>query len=184
MGAREFVLSGKLTGMATIAMHRTRDVAYSSTLPKHGIGAELGVLAGRNAASLWSATSPKTMFLVDNWRHASAERGTVELMAKAEPRLKVVTADSVSWLKEQASGSLDWAYLDTTHWYDDTCRELHELLRVVRQGGVIAMHDFVIEPPTWRGGVVIPALVAIAHGAMQPIAVTNERFPTIFCKVI
>ena len=164
-----------------IRMYGTRRLAYE-LLPKAAVGCECGVLRGDNALDLLGVTEPRTLYLVDDWSHPHCRRETLELLARHVPALQVVTATAAEWLSAQPEGSLDWCYLDTRHWFEDTCSELPAMLHAVRPGGVLAFHDFVIEPGAWRGGVVIPILTAIAERHMRPSAVTNERFPTIFCE--
>ena len=165
-----------------IRMIATRRKAYSEVLPLNGRGAECGVQAGENLVDLLSGAKPAKCWAVDVWDTQLCQRGRVELMAAADKRLEVVTSRADKWLSSLPKATLDWCYLDTTHWFDDTCSELTAMLHAVRPGGVLGFHDFVIEAPSWRGGVVIPVLMAIAERVVRPIAVTNERFPSIFLE--
>lgn len=171
-----------LRNYPVIRMIATRRKAYAEVLPLKGRGAECGVLAGENLADLLSGANPSKLWAVDLWDAPLCQRGKVELMAAADKRIEIVTSRADKWLSGLPKAFLDWCYLDTTHWFDDTCLELTAMLHAVRPGGVLGFHDFVIEAPSWRGGVVIPVLMAIAERVVRPIAVTHERFPSIFLE--
>lgn len=160
----------------------TRRNAYPLILPAGAQrGAELGVMQGENARDLLDARRAKTLWLVDDWSNPHASRKAVENLIADRPEAEIVTADADAWLRSLQAGSLDWAYLDTTHWRENTERELDAMIHAVRPGGIVACHDFCVFH-LWGGGVVLPVLEAITAGRLRPIAITNEVFPSIFCE--
>lgn len=124
-------------------------------LPKHAIAAELGVHAGENAYKLYELTNPKYLYLVDIWNwEAKAhelwwydESGSVahqKAINRFEPfsNVEIAKVYSYDFLARLPDEHLDWVYLDTSHLYEDTFKEL-ELLRIkVKPGGLIAGHDY------------------------------------------
>jgi methyltransferase family protein len=54
----------------------------------------------------------------------------------------VEVASSYEWLECQPDESLDWIYLDSTHIYDGTKRELKLLNRKLRETGLICGDDW------------------------------------------
>lgn len=160
---------------------QTRRDAYPLLLPPDSIGAELGVMIGENARDLLDAQRTRKLFLVDDWSNPFCNRGTVENLIAGKEGIEIVSSDAARWLESLEAGSLDWAYLDTTHWLENTVRELPAMIHAVKPGGIIATHDFCIHA-LWQGGIVVPFLDAIARGLLAPLAVTLDAFPSLFCR--
>jgi hypothetical protein len=134
-------------------------------MPKGGVCAEVGVFKGDYSLDILRVTRPRELHLIDPWwtvadtydhtwvagadwygqqgvpdTRSAFER--VERLAAQHPECVVHVGRSQDVLPKFADGYFDWVYLDSSHNYDDTVEEL-ELLRVkVRQGGVIAGHDY------------------------------------------
>jgi predicted O-methyltransferase YrrM len=58
---------------------------------------------------------------------------------QGDPRF--VQMDTVEYLKTLRAESVDFIFLDSSHEYDATLRELQEIERVLVPNGVLAMHD-------------------------------------------
>lgn len=127
------------------------------TLPKHSLGAELGVFEGTFSDEILRRVQPAMLFLVDLFAgmvaSGDADGANVHnadmcgmyhaLRARHAPRdVMVVRANSWVWLKDRPRHSLDWVYIDTDHTYQTTVAELSAALHAVRPGGVIAGHDY------------------------------------------
>lgn len=131
-------------------------------LPRGGVGAEIGVFTGVFSEFLIEQTAPREFYLVDAWDVGGAsawepppdapwsayvDHGNLTYeAARCAARARagghpVITARSVDWLASRPDHSLDWVYLDTTHRYGDTMKELAALSRVVRPDGIIAGDD-------------------------------------------
>jgi hypothetical protein len=141
--------------------------------PKGGIGVELGVFTGRFSEVLVRATVPKKLFLVDGWSkiygsqfpdwgsytdygRLSTEAALKLVSARAQllgGDIEIVEETSTAWLAGQAEQSLDWAYLDTSHAYADTLRELTLLKKALKPNGVILGDDCRIDPQHRHHGV-------------------------------
>ena len=128
------------------------------SLPKHSIGAELGVFAGDFSAEIIKRVQPFAFYMVDlfegtirsgdqngeNMRtlHMGDQYEVLTRRMAFNHQTVVCRQDSVSWLRHQMSDLLDWLYIDSSHLFEHTRDELHEAFRVVKSGGFICGHDF------------------------------------------
>lgn len=132
------------------------------------VGAELGVFKGAFLDYLLS-TNPKKLYAVDPWYRLSAEwpwasgdKSTVkaliaildeyqsEIAAKlVEPRVEY----SIEFLAGLSDNSLDWVYIDSSHQYEETARELSLCERKIKKGGFIIGDDYVSDPAHRHHGV-------------------------------
>ena len=161
--------SGEAPGLPTLAdtpYQAERAQMLIRLLPRHSIGAEVGVFRGEFAASILRAIAPKELYLVDPWDLAYGEtypdwgdyteRGALRTDAafaetvsrtssQAKTRVHIVKNFSEAWLRTMPDAYFDWIYLDSTHQYDDTLREL-ELCRLkIKPEGIICGHDYEID---------------------------------------
>lgn len=166
-----------------IANYANRESLYEAVLPREAIGAELGVERGVNAAALWRITEPRELHLVDSWLDSDQPRwqAEVEQWGLERDAVHVHRLDAVEWLTQLPPRSLDWVYLDTTHWLENTRRELAALRGKVTQ--IIAGHDF-CHNRQWQWGVVQAVIEAIQHGWLECIGLTtDEDYPSFACRV-
>lgn len=148
-----------------IVEHRLDERAeLVNLLPKHSVGAELGVYTGVFSEYLISQVQPAKIFLVDAWDcvcggthypvgegwaeyvdHGrisfEACRAAVRLRAQRAASAEVVTACSVAWLVAQPPASLDWVYIDTDHSYETTTDELYACVGAIKPDGMICGDD-------------------------------------------
>jgi hypothetical protein len=110
-----------------------------SLLPRHGVVAEIGVKKGKLAAEILRVAQPTTLHLVDKAPDQIGARFDSEISAG---RVILHGGMSTEVLAALPEGLFDWVYLDTSHTYEDTRRELDECARVVKGTGYIAGHDF------------------------------------------
>jgi methyltransferase family protein len=132
-------------------------------LPKRAIGAELGVFRGHFAAHLLRIAQPRELHLIDGWWELYGERfpewannrSTRDTYAEARrmvDRWRKNTdcafhiGDDLTILERFPDQYFDWVYLDTTHQYGQTRRELAVLDRKVKRTGLIAGHDWQEDP--------------------------------------
>ena len=148
---------------------RERRAFLDAVLPKRGVGAELGVFKGHLTPVLVDVAQPTRLYAVDpwyrldpSWTWARGHRSTALGLASALRRshdaidagvVQICVEFDDAFLAALPDASLDWAYLDTTHQYDDTVRELDLLARKVRRGGVIAGDDWHSDPTHRHYGV-------------------------------
>jgi len=148
---------------------------FLAMLPKGTVGAELGVFKGEFSADILRVAQPRELHLVDSWwtewgecypdwgeytdfgalgtrdcyeqtlRSVEAERGSTDVI--------VHVGDDVAYLESLADGALDWSYLDSSHGYEHTRRELDALRRKTKSNGVITGHDWQEDPAHLHHGV-------------------------------
>ena len=152
---------------ATTPFQKERAKMLSLLLRKGSVGAELGVFRGEFSVSIIRAVTPSELYLVDPWDLAYGEtypdwgdyteRGTLptaralaetasRMSSQDMTRVHIVKDYSQSWLPKMPDAYFDWIYLDSTHNYDDTVKELELCRRKVKPEGVICGHDFETNP--------------------------------------
>jgi hypothetical protein len=139
------------------------------------VGAELGVFTGLFAAVIVETVRPSVLHLVDPWWLKYGERypdwgaytagGTLPTRiahdaaaaraAAAAPGcdVRIHVSTSTDWLHGLADASLDWAYVDSTHYYRDTLEELDLLARKIRPDGIVVGDDWRPDPADPHHGV-------------------------------
>ena len=134
-------------------------------IPKNGIIAELGVDQGDFSNKILSNTHPEKLYLIDTWaskRYNKNKMNHVRRRFQKEidtGRVIIVRGKSETELKKFEDGYFDWVYIDTAHSYQQTVKEL-ELCRLkVKDGGIIAGHDYC------RGNI----KKALAYGVVQAV---------------
>jgi Methyltransferase domain len=135
--------------------------ALLDLLPKHSVVAEIGVSKGDYSQKILSITEPKQLHLIDAWAN-EAYRDLGDLVRNRFAReidlVQVVIHEGYSTkiLPGFADGYFDWVYIDTSHDYENTVKELELARRKVKTGGLIAGHDYVLGhwPTRTRYGVI------------------------------
>jgi|GEM_PF-622918 len=143
--------------------------------PKEGVGAELGVYRGHFAEILVRELKPKRIYLVDGWRkfgekfswgQNSPYTGFGKLTTKyalEETKLRmlhyldhsnvVIVEGLIEDFLKLVPEKLDWVYLDSSHSYEATLRELKLISLVLKPDGVIMGDDFKPDPTHQHHGV-------------------------------
>jgi methyltransferase family protein len=159
-------------------------------LPRHSVGAEVGVFAGDFSATILAIVKPRVMYLVDEWREGAvvtcggeAIEG-VELFRRINERfqdriatnvVQVIRGTSHVVAEKFADASLDWVYVDADHSFEAVLRDLRAYYPKVRPHGWIAGHDYVATSPTGRRYGVIEAVYEFYRTAsVTPIARTED----------
>ena len=139
-------------------------------LPKNGVGAELGVQHGHFTRQLFDLTAPVRLHLVDPWyllgkewyweegRRRSTIAGLQEVLGEFEDELVSGRAvleigDDLDFLAAIPDRYFDWVYIDSSHDYEHTTRELGLLEAKIKPGGVIAGDDWIEDPDHGHHGV-------------------------------
>ena len=117
-------------------------------LQKNGIVAELGVDIGDFSNKIISFTNPKKLYLIDKWDSVGHNKNKMNYITKRFQEeidagiVIVIRGTSEKELRKFENGYFDWVYIDTSHSYTQTMEEL-ELCRIkVKNGGIIAGHDY------------------------------------------
>ena len=117
-------------------------------MPSNAIVAEVGVDEGNFSEKILSLTQPKVLHLVDAWgsqRFGEEKFNKVRNRFGAEmERGQVVIHRGISWdeLQKFPDGYFDWIYLDTSHTYEGTAKELEVSRLKVKPDGLISGHDY------------------------------------------
>jgi len=148
------------------------------------VGAEIGTRDGTFAKVLCEKNRDLHLYCVDPWCEYSTR--TQEVMdsfyEKAKQTLapfpcKLVRQPSLEAAREFPDGELDFVYIDGNHLFDFAIRDIIEWTEKVREGGIIAVHDY--DP--FVGYDVIHAVNAYtAAHKIDPWYVTRELEPTAF----
>ena len=124
-------------------------------MPKNGIVAELGVEKGLYARYIADRNTPNELHLIDVWDECPApwpsreeQKSNYDKLVsdfKTEIKNKQVVVhkgDDLSYLDSFPDRYFDWVYIDTTHQYEQTLRELNLAAKKVKENGYICGHDF------------------------------------------
>lgn len=170
--------------------------------PRNSVGAEIGVFKGEFSRELLSMTEPTELHLIDLWwvgygehypdwgpytdhgrlRTRDAFRQAEETAAPFQRRSRVTlhAGDGVEYLSSFPDQYFDWIYIDSSHKYEHTQRELEVAARKVKAHGLIAGHDWEPDPEHQHHGVyrAVQELIAIAP---WEIAIVDRCDPAQWC---
>lgn len=128
--------------------------------PKDSVIAELGVFKGKFAYYIVRHPNIKEYIGIDvwwslygpffPWKSASTHNGrltTLDAYHQSLDRIKGYKAtlqigETTEILRKMKDNSLDAVYIDSSHEYEQTTKELKICRKKVRPGGVIAGHDY------------------------------------------
>ena len=135
-----------------------RHKLFVDVIPKGGIGVELGVYKGTLSKYILSVNQPCRLHLVDpwwkyasDWHWAVGDRSSVRSFAAiilvlqeaiSTGKVEIHIGGSREILENFDDGYLDWAYIDSTHAYQQTKDELSLLRDKVKLCGIIAGDDW------------------------------------------
>lgn len=117
--------------------------------------AEVGVWRAEFAAQLLSRSSLDVLYLVDPYdgrgmtEKASMEklrRGARRRMRGYGERARFIEMPSLDAVKSFKLGELDFVYIDANHEYAHVMDDCHAWWLIVREGGVLAGHDYKTMP--------------------------------------
>ena len=127
-----------------------------------GIGAELGVHKGYFSPILFTHLAPRKLYLIDPWYLQSkswcwgdGNRNAIDALRRILREMEedlvsgnvvLTIEDDLKALADMPNGHLDWVYLDTTHQYQQTVKELQLLKAKVKADGIIAGDDWQTDP--------------------------------------
>ena len=144
-------------------------------IPQRSVGAELGVFTGIFSEAILEAVAPQRLYLVDVWwtlygefypnwdvytdfgrlpTKVAYEAAVVRTKSSTTEVIPVVSA-AVAWARSIPDAVLDWAYIDTTHLYEDTLAELNALAPKIKPNGLILGDDWRADPEHPHHGVML-----------------------------
>lgn len=119
--------------------------AILSYIPQAGAGVEVGVWRGDFSQALLNHLKPRQLTLIDPWAH---QQDADELHQKvcqrfsANDNVKVVRSTSLEAAKAIADQSLDWVYIDGSHFYKDVLDDLNAWRPKLRNNGILFGDDY------------------------------------------
>ena len=134
--------------IANLQVLTNRD-ALLGKMPKNSVVAEVGVDNGVFSTKILSACHPAKLHLIDYWGDEKYNLDKMRMVAnnfqkEIDSRMVVIHKGlSVDELNKFSDKYFDWVYIDTDHTYLTTKMELEVCSRKVKEGGLIAGHDYV-----------------------------------------
>ena len=192
--------TGKIWIMDTIKEINTRELMYD-TIPKGGIGAELGVCRGSNAVQLLFRAKPAMLFLVDTWEESKILRpphedpnlwyddhfdSVSEIFEEEIVNGRVILHKqaTTTFLASLPDSYLDWVYIDANHHYQFVKRDIDLSIKKVKSGGFIMGHDYMSNPRVWGVSIIRAVNERIQNGDIKMEAITNEKWPSYLTRVL
>lgn len=140
-----------------------RERLLRDLIPKRSIGAEIGVFRGEFSRRILDIAAPTKLHLIDSWwtsgqkewswakGNRSVVEGYISVVRAFEDELvtgRVIlhVGSDFDLLPTFPDSYFDWVYLDTSHKYEKTKRELDLLRNKVRADGIIAGDDWNSDP--------------------------------------
>lgn len=174
-------------GHAVMSVRDRHDLAVLFAHREYTRGVEVGVADGRYSLILCESIPRLELGCVDPWDTYSLnsrgggqkqQHGNYEL---AKERLAPYNATLIRKLSMEAvldfeDESLDFVYLDANHDFDFIMSDLIEWTPKVRQGGVVAGHDYY----HFTNSGVIEAVDAYAAAHSITFEITREREPSFW----
>lgn len=136
----EYHLKGAIPRAALVNSRESLARSVRGTLPENRgpIIAEIGVANGKFSRVLREVFLPRTFYLIDT--HLISLFG-------AAPDIVYLPGDSSARLSGLADNTLDYAYVDGDHTFEGVCKDIEQLHRKVRVGGVIQFNDYTTYSP-------------------------------------
>jgi hypothetical protein len=170
-------------------------------LPPGSEAAEIGVFDGAFSERILSLVRPRRLHLVDPWTPkqdgtfydgdyrgvaaGDAAARTLEdqfqtVQRRLQPDIDAGTVVMHRMLSFDAAPlfapeSLDWVYVDASHYYDDVKRDLADWLPKVKRGGIFCGDDYG-RKSFWNHGVTRAVDELIAGGTVERLAIRNHQF--------
>ncbi len=126
-------------------------------LPHGGVIAEVGVDMGDFSQKILDISRPNQFHLVDLWPPSVVRNDRYTAVANRftkeanDQQVILHRGDSEATMAGFPDHTFDWIYLDTTHLYDKTVRELAICAKKVKPGGWLCGHDYTLG--SWKDGV-------------------------------
>jgi hypothetical protein len=165
-------------------------------LPKHAVGAEIGVWKGNFSADIVRCCEPRKLYLIDPWtridapaykaakygRHSAEDieavyRSTIERFEKDIKlgRVIVLRKKSTEALIEFPDDYFDFLYLDGDHTYEGVSADIALAKQKVRMDGLICGDDYNLKG-WWGDGVVRAVHEALAAGGLAVQMIRSSQY--------
>ncbi len=118
------------------------------SLPKDSIIAEIGVDHGDFSQQIINISQPKKLHLIDAWHSERYHEGLALLVEKkfeqqiSNQLVEINRGLSIDVVDSLPDNYFDWIYIDTVHDYHTTKLEMEKYSKKLKEGGIIAGHDY------------------------------------------
>ena len=166
-------------------------------LPKHSIGAELGVWKGDFTKVLLNNVQPSKLYLIDAWQNHSipykngqkewtepktdTPQNTLDIIFNQvnstlgkQENIEIIREFTNKAANSIPDGSLDWVYIDADHSYEGCLSDLRKYETKVKPGGIIWGHDFVEKEEYIEFGVNQAVETFLEETGYKFLGLTNE----------
>lgn len=168
-------------------------------LPKHSVGAEIGVHLGDFSQQIIEVVLPKELHLIDPWEHQTsaiyknalyggkAKAGQNEMDERYSnvcnrfdqqihaERVQVHRGYSTDILEQFPYEYFDWVYIDGNHLYEYVKKDLELSVRKTKSGGFITGDDYT-DGGWWEGGVKKAVDEFSKNQATKLVEIRNRQF--------
>ena len=155
---------------------------------KFKVGAEVGVMDGRNSENICKRIPNVKLYCIDMWDTIERKYGKFSTdraannFEQAKKRMNgfnahFIKGSSMEVVKQFEDESLDFVYIDANHEYDFVMQDIIEWSKKVKIGGIVSGHDYY----RTRGMGVVPAVdsYTFAHG-INEWYITDEKEASFF----
>ena len=141
---------------------------------RYEVGVEAGVQHGYYSRYILEHSRIKRLYSVDPWdgRFGKFEADARHYLAQFEGRSEIIKArsDQAAQTLRDNNVRLDFVYIDADHRQYAVTHDIAAWLPLVRPGGMLCGHDYVVAPRTG----VIEAVDAFASSKGWPLFLTSE----------
>ena len=125
-----------------------------NSMPQDGVFVECGAWLGKSSAYLCDKATTQNIYIVDSWKGSPDELSTFHKLAtqvdiyeiflenmgnrKFTP-IRMLSVDAVNEFEDE---SIDVAFIDMSHDYDNVKQDIEIWYPKVKHGGYIAGHDY------------------------------------------
>jgi len=163
-------------------------------LPRHSIGAEIGVYQGEFSALVLRRLRPAHLYLIDPWqcRQESVYRSgwygadhttQTDLDAMYQsvrhrftgPRVSVHRKTSEEMVDYFPNSHLDWVYVDGDHQFEAVEKDFALYLPKLKPGGYLCGDDY-DNPGWWQDGVTRAVQNFLGRHVLKTVLIENHQF--------
>ncbi len=187
-----------------IIVDNKRIVVLKNLIPRNSRIAEIGVAKGNFSRQLHKQLRPLHMTLIDPWEFQNRPDYIVDGTNVSDDEgdrrynqissyfsdndivgqtdVSIVRGYSQDEVSRFEDGFFDLVYVDAMHTYEAVKQDLFDYARTVRDGGIIAGHDFTnsLVAKRKKFGVIEAVDEFLAKSGYALLCVTNENYPSYF----
>ena len=149
---------------------------------------ELGVAKGDNLWTMIKLGFPKYALGIDAWSHeicpfytqdyhdsnlAKVERAFAVARKWSGSEIDIIKGDHSKLVDNYEDGFFDYVYIDSSHLYEDTVRDIAQWWPKIKKGGIIAGHDYSNSDPLY--GVIQAVTEFVEDNNIKYLHITREQ---------